>query len=108
MYVNPDIFSCVGVEVGTSALGTIVSRLEVRGETYEVDVFGGVIAARADNEKIDTISDLKDSIIGAGAISQIMGAQLQFFVMGKAGLSYVNDPKQVVFTWNQFDVGEFW
>ena len=67
---------------------------------------GGVIAVRADNNEINSILDLKDKVIGAGAISMIMAAQLQFYEMEMAGLSYVNDPKQVVFTGNQFDVGK--
>lgn len=33
-----------------------------------------------------------------------MAAQLQFYEMEKAGMSYVMDPKQVAFTGNQFDV----
>jgi hypothetical protein len=33
-----------------------------------------------------------------------MAAQLQFYLMQKAGMSYVMDPKQVVFTGNQYDI----
>ena len=76
----------------------------MRGHTYELDVFGGVIAARADNDDVNTITDLKGKIIAGGSISMIMAAQLQFYEMEKAGMSYVMDPKQVVFTGNQFDV----
>ena len=67
---------------------------------------GGVIMTRADNTKVNTIQDLKDKVIAAGSISVLMSAQLQFYIMQRAGLSYVNDPKQVVFTGNQFDVGK--
>jgi hypothetical protein len=103
-YANPGIYSCVGVEVGAQPLATIISRLEVRGHEYDLDVFGGVIFTQADNDEINGILDLKDKIIGAGGISIIMAAQLQFYEMEMAGMSYVMDPKQVVFTGNQFDV----
>jgi len=103
-FANPGVYSCVGVELGANPLATIVSRLTVRGHTYELDVYGGVIATRAENDDINSIVDLKDKVIGAGAISQIMAAQLQFYEMERAGMSYIMDPKQVVFTGNQFDV----
>lgn len=101
---NPGIFSCVGVETGAQPLVTTVSRLEVRGHSYDLDVYGGVMFARANNDAVNSIMDLKDKVIGAGGISMIMAAQLQFYEMEMAGLSYVMDPKQVVFTGNQYDV----
>ncbi|CAB9502908.1 activated protein kinase catalytic subunit alpha-1 [Seminavis robusta] len=100
-YANPGIFSCVGTEVGAQPIATIVSRLEVRGHEYELDVFGGVIFTRADNDDINTIQDLQDKIIGAGAMSQVMAGQVQFYEMLKAGMSYIMDPKQVVFAYDQ-------
>ena len=60
--------------------------------------------SRADNDEINGIQDLKDKVIGAGAISMIMAAQLQFYEMNVAGLSYIMDPKQVVFTGDQVAV----
>lgn len=59
---------------------------------------------QAENDEINNIHDLKDKIIAAGGISMIMAAQLQFYHMEVAGMSYVMDPKQVVFTGNQVDV----
>lgn len=103
-YANPGIYSCVGVENGAQPLATSVSHLEVRGYVYDLDVYGGVMFTRADNDRVNSIMDLQDKVIGAGAISMIMGGQLQFYEMEVAGLSYVMDPKQVVFTGNQFDV----
>ena len=88
-FADPGIYSCVGVEQGAQPLATIVSRLTVRGHTYDLDVFGGVMFARADNDDINGVVDLRDKVIGAGAISMIMAAQLQFYEMGIAGLSYV-------------------
>ena len=63
--------------------------------------FGGVIAVRADNHEINTIQDLKGKVIGAAAISSFGGGQMQFREMQNAGLSYINDPKQLVFTGDQ-------
>lgn len=103
-FANPGIYSCVGVENGAQPLATITSRLTVRGHTYDLDVFGGVMFSRADNDGVNNIRDFTDKVIGAGAISMIMAAQLQFYQMEVAGLSYVMDPKQVVFTGNQVDV----
>jgi len=104
LYANPTAYSCVGVEFGAQPLATIISRLEVRGLTFDLDVFGGVIFTRSDNYEINTLDDLKDRVIAAGAISHIMAGQLQFYEMEKAGMSYIMDPKQVVFTYNQNDV----
>ena len=100
-YANPGIYSCIGVEHGASPVVTIVSKLEVRQHVYELDVFGGVMFTRADNDEINSMQDYKDKVIGAGSIAQIMAAQVQFWVMQRAGISYVNDPAQVVFTYNQ-------
>jgi hypothetical protein len=68
---------------------------------FDLDVYGGVIATRFDNDEIDTIADLKNKIIGAGAIVDLMGGQMQIYEMQKNGMSYVNDPKQVIFMKDQ-------
>lgn len=94
MFTSPSIYSCIGIEVGAAALGTIITHEEVRGKVYDLDVFAGVMTTRADNYDIETIQDLKGKIIGAGAISQLAGGQLQFYEMEREGLSFVNDPKQ--------------
>lgn len=104
LYANPGIYSCIGTQVGATALATVVKGLEVRGRTFALDVYGGVIATRRENDDINTIADLKDKIIGAGAIVDLMGGQMQIYEMEKAGMSYVNDPKQVVFTKDQIHV----
>lgn len=104
LYSNPGVYSCIGTEVGATALVTAIKRLSVRDKTFDLDVYGGVIAVRADNNDIHHMSDLKDKVIGAGAIIDLMAGQMQIYEMGLAGLSYVNDPKQFVFTKNQFDV----
>ncbi|KAG7344748.1 family 3 adenylate cyclase [Nitzschia inconspicua] len=103
-YSNPGIYSCVGTERGASALVTSITHIEVRNQVFDLDVYAGVIATRAGNEEINTIADLKDKIIGAGAIVDLMGGQMQFYEMVKNGLSYVNDPKQVIFMKDQANV----
>lgn len=104
IYADPGVYSCIGVEFGAEALVTTTSHLAVRGYDYDLDLYGGVIFAKADNDSIEKIEDLKDMIIGAGSLSMLMGGQLQFYSMMEAGLSYTMDPKQVVFTENQQDV----
>lgn len=103
-YANPGVYSCIGTQVGATALATVIKRVEVRGSTYDLDVYGGVIAVRDDNDEINNIADLKNQIIGAGAIIDLMGGQLQIYEMEKAGMSFVNDPEQVIFTMDQADV----
>lgn len=103
-YANSGIYSCIGTEVGAAALGTVVKCYDIRGQHYDLDLFGGVIAVRKDNDAINKITDLKDKIVGAGGITNIMGGQMQIYEMQKAGMSYVNDPKQVVFTNDQQQV----
>ncbi|KAG7367635.1 adenylate and guanylate cyclase catalytic domain containing protein [Nitzschia inconspicua] len=103
-YSNPGVYSCVGAETGASALVTSVKHIEVRNQVFDLDVYAGVIATRADNEDIKTIADLKDKIIGAGAIVDLMGGQMQIYEMARNGLSYVNDPRQVIFMKDQAHV----
>jgi hypothetical protein len=85
----------------------LVPLLQVRGENFELDVYGGVIATRHDNRDINTIHDLKDKIIAAGAIVDLMGGQMQIFEMERKGMSFFNDPKQVVFTKDQRGKGAY-
>lgn len=106
VFANSGIFSCIGIEWGAQALATAIARLEVRGLIYDLDVYGGVIFTQADNFEINTIYDLKDRIIGAGSPSVLAGGQLEIYEMEKAGLSYVMDPKQMVFVFNQEKVVE--
>jgi serine/threonine protein kinase/ABC-type phosphate/phosphonate transport system substrate-binding protein len=104
LYANPGVYSCVGTQLGATALATVINRASTRGQTFDLDVYGGVVAVRYDNDGINSIEDLKDKIIGAGSIIDLMGGQLEFYDMEMAGMSYVNDPKQVVFTKDEFDV----
>ncbi|KAG7339958.1 adenylate and guanylate cyclase catalytic domain containing protein [Nitzschia inconspicua] len=100
-FANPGVYSCVGTEIGASALVTAIKHVEVRNQVFDLDVYAGVIATRADNEEIKTIADLKGKVIGAGAIVDLMGGQMQIYEMERNGLSYVNDPEQVIFMKDQ-------
>ena len=104
MFTSPSIYSCIGIEVGAAALGTVVNHAVIRDDIYDLDVYAGVMITQAENNNIETIADLKDKIIGSNTISDLMGGQLQFYEMEREGLSYVNDPKQVVFTYDQAEV----
>eukprot|EP00980_Cylindrotheca_fusiformis_P023386 scaffold10429_cov126-Cylindrotheca_fusiformis.AAC.17 len=103
MYSDTGIYSCFGVEIGAKPLVTTVSHLKSRGRPYELDIFAGTMIALATNERVNDVEDLKDKVIGAQAFSDFAGAQAQFYVMGKNGLDFVVDPKQVVFTGNNDD-----
>ena len=81
-----------------------INRLAVRGRVVDLDMYGGVIAVRHDRDDISSIADLKDKVIAAGGIVDLMSGQMQIYEMFRAGMSYVNDPKQVIFTGNQEDI----
>jgi guanylate cyclase len=66
-----------------------------------VEKFGGVIVTRADNTEITKLDDISGKIVAAAAISSCGGGLMQFRELQNAGLSYINDPKQVVFTGDQ-------
>ena len=104
IFANPSSYSCIGVEYGVTPLVTKISHTVVRGQSYSLDVLGGVIFARADNDAIHSIYDLKNKIIAASSLSVLMGGQTQMYEMVLAGLDYVMDPKQVIFTENKVDV----
>lgn len=119
------VFSCMASEQGAQALTTIINRREARGHVYDLDMYGGVIFTLATNNRVNTLADLKGVTIGAGGITvskvyqsedprgiptnpyscsirrylQMMGGgQTQFYEMFRAGLSYVADPLQMMFT----------
>ena len=58
LYSNPGIYSCVGVEEGAEPLATRISKLQVRGHSYDLDVYGGVIFTLAKNDAIHDVADL--------------------------------------------------
>ena len=103
LYVNPSAFSCLESEHRARSLASQVSRRTADGGRHYHDLnrFGGVILARADNSNVQTVTDLRDKVIAAASISGLGSGQMQFRVMQEAGLSYINDPRQLVFTSNQ-------
>ena len=101
IYVNPSAYSCIESQYGASSLVTQISRRKVGGNTYDLKEFGGVIAVRANNTEINNIQDLKGKIIAAASISGLGSGQMQFLEMINSGMSYLQDPKQLVFTSNQ-------
>ena len=102
-YVNPSAFSCIESEYGASSLVSQISERIVDGQVYKLTKFGGVIFSLS-NSTINTVEDLKDRSIAAASISGLGSGQMQFRVLQQAGLSYINDPSQVVFTSDQGSV----
>ncbi|CAJ1957993.1 unnamed protein product [Cylindrotheca closterium] len=100
MYSDTGLYSCIGTELGAQPLATTIASLESRGREYELDSYGGTILALASNTAVNTIEDLKDKVIAGQAFSVFAAGQSQFYVMHKAGLDYIMDPKQVIFTGN--------
>lgn len=101
IHVNPGAFSCIDSEYTAQSLVTQISRRSMNGKVYNLKKFGGVIMTRADNDEVSTIYDLKNKIIAAVSISGLGSGQMEFFEMINAGMSIMNDPKQLVFTGNQ-------
>ena len=101
IYVNPSLFSCIESEYHAQSLVSQVSSRQVNNETYHLKRFGGVIAVLASNTAIQTIYDLKNKVIAASSISGLGSGQMEFRAMQEAGMSWVQDPKQLVFTENQ-------
>lgn len=77
IYVNPSAYSCIESEYGASSLASQTSRHVVEGRTYDLRRFGGVIAARADRDDIQSIQDLRGKIIAAASISGLGSGQMQ-------------------------------
>ena len=101
IYVNPSAFSCIESEYGANTLVSQISRRVVGGQVYQLTKFGGVIFSRADNEEVNEVEDLRDKVIAAASISGLGSGQMQFRLLQQRGLSYIQDPKQLVFTSNQ-------
>jgi serine/threonine protein kinase/ABC-type phosphate/phosphonate transport system substrate-binding protein len=101
IYVNPSAYSCIESEYEAHSLVSQVSRRKVGGGVYDLKKFGGVIATLRNRTDIQGISDLKNKVIAAASISGLGSGQMQFKEMVDNGLSYLQDPKQLVFTSNQ-------
>ena len=104
MFASPSPFACVEAQYGAQSLVTKATKSVVDGKTYTLSEFAGKIIARADNDEINTIHDLKDKIVASVAISGFAAGQLQFREMQQAGMSFINDPAQMVFTGNQGEI----
>eukprot|EP00957_Ditylum_brightwellii_P169627 12911413-Ditylum_brightwellii.AAC.1 len=57
--------------------------------------------ALANNTSVQNVTDLRGKSVAAASISGLGSGQMQFRKMIGKGMSYINDPKQVVFTSNQ-------
>ncbi|KAG7373606.1 signal transduction histidine kinase [Nitzschia inconspicua] len=106
IYVNPTAYSCIESEYTTHSLASQISRAVIGDTVYDLNMFGGLIITRRDNDQVQTIHDLRDKIVAAASISSLGSGQMQFLEMQKAGMSYINDPGQLVFTNNQRKVVE--
>jgi ABC-type phosphate/phosphonate transport system substrate-binding protein len=101
IYVNPSAYSCIESEYKSYSLASQVSRRKVKGQIYDLEKFGGVIATLSNRDDINTVLDLKDQRVAAASISGLGSGQMQFKAMIDNGMNYLDDPKQLVFTSNQ-------
>lgn len=103
-FLSPTSYACGAARFGLQSLATITVPTMVNGQEYDLAEFGGLIIVHANNSEIETITDLKDKIIAASAITGFGSGLMQFYEMKKAGLFYINDPKQFVFTGDEGSV----
>ena len=101
IYVNPSAFSCIESEYGANTLVSQISLRVVGGQQYDLTKFGGVIFARADNDEVNTVEDIRNKSVACASISGLGSGQMQFRLLQQKGLAYIQDPKQLVFTSNQ-------
>lgn len=101
IYVNPSAYACIESEFGAHSLVSQISRRNVGGSAYDLTKFGGVIAVRSDRSDLRTLQDIRGKVVAAASISGLGSGQMQFRELQRAGLSYINAPRQLVFTSNQ-------
>lgn len=101
IYVNPSAYACIESEFSAHSLVSQISQRKVGGNTFDLTKFGGVIAARSDRTDIQTLQDIRGKVVAAASISGLGSGQMQFRELQRAGMSYINAPRQLVFTSNQ-------
>ena len=101
IYVNPSAYSCIESEYGANSLVSQISLRKVGGGQYRLTQFGGVVFARSDNDAVQTMSDIRNKTVAAASISGLGSGQMQFRLLQRAGMSYINDPLRLAFTSNQ-------
>ena len=101
IYVNPSAYACIESEFGAHSLVSQISRRNVGGNAYDLTKFGGVIAVRSDRADLRTLRDIRGKVVAAASISGLGSGQMQFRELQRAGMSYINAPRQLVFTSNQ-------
>ena len=101
IYVNPSAYACIESEFSAHSLVSQISKRKVGGNTFDLTKFGGVIAVRSDRTDIQTLADIRGKIVAAASISGLGSGQMQFRELQRAGMSYINAPRQLVFTSNQ-------
>lgn len=98
IYADPGVYSCIESEYGAESLASQISRRRVGDQVYDLTHFGGVIATLSNRDDIQTLKDLKGKVVAAASISGLGSGQAQFRLVQDSGMSYLNDPKQLVFT----------
>lgn len=104
VFVNPSIFSCIESEVGANSLATFISRRQVNGQVYNLEQFGGVIFAKAGNNQVRDIQDIRGKRVGCVSITGLGSGQMQFRALRNKGMHHLQDPKQVLFMSSQNNV----
>jgi hypothetical protein len=73
-----------------------ISTLRNKVGRGESNLFGGVFIARADDNSIEAVPDLKGRVVSASSILLMGSGQTQWQEMRKHGLDLLVDPSQVI------------
>jgi hypothetical protein len=73
-----------------------ISTLRNKVGRGESNLFGGVFIARADDNSIKGVLDLKGKVVSASSIQLLGSGQTQWQEMQKHGLDLLVDPSQVI------------
>jgi hypothetical protein len=73
-----------------------ITTLRNKVGSGESNLFGGVFIARADDNSIKEVPDLKGRVVSASSIQLLGSGQTQWQEMRKHGLDLLVDPSQVI------------
>jgi hypothetical protein len=71
-FQNPSIHGCIDMEFESRSLATLVNKRTLDDKTFGLSQFGGVIFTRADNTAVNTLSDLRDKIVGVVRLCSVL------------------------------------
>eukprot|EP00873_Tetraselmis_striata_P034143 jgi/Tetstr1/454407/TSEL_041308.t1 len=97
VFSNPSMHLCLELQYQVTPLATLLNYRN----GFKLDKFYGTIFTRSDRDDINTLDDLKGKIVEAVSVTGLGACQLQWHELQRNGIDFMNDPKQVRFSYNQ-------